>query len=141
MIIVCFSNIVFNFIGFICELGFKVELLSRACYAEKKGQTLYFSVPSSSEMTISTHVAGSFGIYFYIVTWHTCISLTEVFSLCSLAFDSSLQNYPSFTTPHSICTHFPFPLPTESDTVITEIMEIFNISMEWFLSSIYQLSL
>lgn len=53
-------------------------LQSPLCRKEMPG--LSFSVPPSSKTTISTHVAGSSGICFYIVIQHTCLSTAEVFT-------------------------------------------------------------
>lgn len=111
---------------------------SLLCRREMPG--FVFSVSSSSETTISIHTTGSFGICFYIVTLQPVFLLLKFFSLF-IGFSSSLQSYPSFTTPHSICTHFPFPLPAGSDIVITGALEIFSISMEWFISAIHQVIL
>lgn len=133
MIILCFINIVFNFIGFVCELFY------RACYAEKKSQALSFSVHSSSETTISTHVAGSFGICFYIITWHTCTSVIEVFLFIHWLLFLPTELPIVYHTPFYVhIFHFHCLLGV---IAITGIMEIFNISMECFISAIHQLSL
>lgn len=122
MIVFCFINIVLNFIGFICELGLKVELFYRACYT---GFVFFLFLPPQRQLFPHAWL-DLLGFVSILCAWH----------FSSLAFDSSPQNYPSFTTSHSICTHFPFPLPTGSEIVITGVMEIFNISIEWFISAI-----